>query len=68
MEALGIGSCVRRMTVDELSAALVNATTDVKQIARAKAIGKAIQSVRPQPSVMLTCSDQSHRKMEWVLQ
>ena len=68
MEALGIGSCVRRMTVDELSAALVNATTDLKQIARAKAIGKAIQSVRPPPSVMLTCSDQPHRRMEWKLQ
>ena len=68
MEALGIGSCVRRMTVDELSAALVNATTDAKQIARAKAIGKAIQSVRRQPFVMLTCSDQSHRRMEWELQ
>lgn len=47
VEALGIGSCVRKWTVDHLSAALVTATTDVKQIARAKAIGKAIQSVRP---------------------
>jgi hypothetical protein len=65
VEALGIGSGVRRMTVDELSAALVNATTDFKQIARAKAIGKAIQSVRPQPFVMLICSDQLHRRMEW---
>jgi len=48
VEALGIGSCVRKWTVDQLSAALVTATTDLKQIARAKAIGKAIQSVRLQ--------------------
>lgn len=65
VEALGIGSCVRRMTVDELSAALVHATTDLKQIARAKAIGKGIQSVRLQPPVMLIYSDPSHRRMEW---
>ncbi len=68
MEALGIGSCVRRMTVDELSAALVNATTDLKQIARAKAIGKAIQSVRSPPTAMLTCSDQLRRRVECQLQ
>ena len=49
VEALGIGSCVRKLTVDHLSAALVTATTDLKQIARAKAIGKAIQSVRLHP-------------------
>jgi hypothetical protein len=45
VEALGIGSCVRKWTVEQLSAALVTATTDLKQISRAKAIGKAIQSV-----------------------
>ena len=45
VEALGIGSGVRKLTVEILTAALVAATTDVKQIARAKAIGQTIRGV-----------------------
>ncbi|KAG8861039.1 Sterol 3-beta-glucosyltransferase [Serendipita sp. 411] len=44
VEALGIGSGVRKLTVEGLAAALITATTDIKQIARANAIGKAIRS------------------------
>ncbi|KAG8833095.1 Sterol 3-beta-glucosyltransferase [Serendipita sp. 399] len=44
VEALGIGSGVRKLTVDNLASALISATTDAKQIARANAIGKAIRS------------------------
>ena len=45
VEALGIGSSVRKLTVDHLTAALVAATTDVKQISRAKLIGQTIRAV-----------------------
>lgn len=45
VEALGIGSGVRKLTVDNLVAALISATTDTKQIARAKAVGRSIQAV-----------------------
>ncbi|CAG7846562.1 Sterol 3-beta-glucosyltransferase; AltName: Full=Autophagy-related protein 26 [Serendipita indica DSM 11827] len=44
VEALGIGTGVRKLTVENLTAALITATTDVKQIARADAVGKAIRS------------------------
>ncbi|EJU00971.1 UDP-Glycosyltransferase/glycogen phosphorylase [Dacryopinax primogenitus] len=42
VEALGIGSSVRKLTVDSLTDALRNATTDEKQIARAKLVGQKI--------------------------
>ena len=45
VEALGIGSAVRKLTVNSLRDALVAATTDVKQIERAKVIGEQIRSV-----------------------
>lgn len=45
VEALGVGSCVRKLTVEGLAEALVLATTDVKQIAKAKLVGEKIRSV-----------------------
>jgi sterol 3beta-glucosyltransferase len=45
VETLGIGSSVRKLTVENLTAALTQATTDKKQIERAKAIGVAIREV-----------------------
>lgn len=45
VEALGIGSAVRKLTVKSLTEALVSATTDVKQIQRAKAVGEQIRAV-----------------------
>ncbi|KEP53307.1 UDP-glucose:sterol glycosyltransferase [Rhizoctonia solani 123E] len=44
VEALGIGSSVRKLTVENLTAALRAATTDVKQIERAKLVGQSIRS------------------------
>ncbi|KIJ24028.1 glycosyltransferase family 1 protein [Sphaerobolus stellatus SS14] len=44
MEALGIGSCVRKLTIDHLTAALITATTDERQISRARAIGQTIRA------------------------
>ncbi|KAF7792479.1 hypothetical protein EIP86_003520 [Pleurotus ostreatoroseus] len=44
VEALGIGSAVRKLTVQSLTEALVSATTDVKQIERAKMVGEQIRA------------------------
>ncbi|KII93930.1 glycosyltransferase family 1 protein [Plicaturopsis crispa FD-325 SS-3] len=44
VEALGVGSGVRKLTVDSLMDALIAATTDSKQIYRAKLIGEQIRS------------------------
>lgn len=60
VEALGIGSSVRKLTVDNLAEALRNATTDQKQIDRARLVGETIRSVSleiatqgmPQPDAM----------------
>lgn len=46
VEALGIGSSVRKLTVDSLADALRVATTDLKQIERAKLVGEKIRAVR----------------------
>ena len=45
MEALGVGTGVRKLTVENLSEALIAATTDQRQIARAKLVGEQIRSV-----------------------
>lgn len=44
VEALGIGSGVRKLTVEALAVALRTATTDQKQIDRARTIGATIRS------------------------
>ncbi|KAG8682986.1 Sterol 3-beta-glucosyltransferase [Ceratobasidium sp. 394] len=44
VEALGIGSSVRKLTVEHLTAALRTATMDVKQIERAKLVGESIRA------------------------
>lgn len=46
VEALGVGSGVRKLTVDSLKEALIAATTDHKQIDRAKLLGEQIRAVR----------------------
>jgi sterol 3beta-glucosyltransferase len=45
VEALGVGTGVRKLTVENLAEALVSATTDQRQIARAKLVGEQIRSV-----------------------
>lgn len=44
VEALGIGTGVRKLTVESMTEALVSATTDVKQIERAKLVGERIRA------------------------
>ncbi|KAF7306570.1 Sterol 3-beta-glucosyltransferase [Mycena indigotica] len=44
VEALGVGTGVRKLTVDSLTDALTSATTDIKQIDRARLIGEKIRA------------------------
>jgi UDP:flavonoid glycosyltransferase YjiC (YdhE family) len=46
VEALGVGTSVRKLTVENLAEAFITATTDQRQIARAKLVGEQIRSVR----------------------
>jgi len=43
VEALGVGSGVRKLTADSLTDALISATTDYKQIERAKWMGEQLR-------------------------
>ncbi|SNX85601.1 probable UDP-glucose:sterol glucosyltransferase [Melanopsichium pennsylvanicum] len=43
IESLGVGSCVRRLTADNLAEALVKATSNVKQIEKARKLGEQIR-------------------------
>lgn len=45
VEALGVGTSVRKLTVENLAEAFIAATTDEKQIAKAKLIGQRIRAV-----------------------
>ena len=45
VESLNVGSAVRKLTVSNLAEALVQATTDEKQIAKAKVVGEMIRKV-----------------------
>ncbi|CBQ72598.1 UDP-glucose:sterol glucosyltransferase [Sporisorium reilianum SRZ2] len=44
IESLGVGSCVRHLTADTLAAALITATTNAKQIERARKLGEHIRT------------------------
>lgn len=44
IEALGAGSCVRKLNIESLADALILATTDEKQIERARNIGERIRA------------------------
>ncbi|KAG1773038.1 glycosyltransferase family 1 protein [Suillus occidentalis] len=44
VEALGIGTGVRKLTIESLTEALVSATTDIKQIERARLVGEQIRA------------------------
>lgn len=46
VESLGVGSAIRKLTAEHLTEALVKATTDEKQIAKAKVVGEMIRKVR----------------------
>ncbi|GLB36497.1 hypothetical protein LshimejAT787_0307850 [Lyophyllum shimeji] len=44
VEALGVGTGVRKLTVNALTEALITATTDIRQIDRAKLLGEQIRA------------------------
>lgn len=43
MEALGVGSCLKKLNVESLATALRRATSDAKQIKRAQLLGQEIR-------------------------
>jgi len=45
VESLGVGTGIRKLTSEELSEALIQATTNDRQIAKAKAVGEEIRRV-----------------------
>jgi len=62
VEALGVGTGVRKLTVSALSDALVSATSDPKQIARAKTIGEHIRA----DDGVATAIESLYRDMEYA--
>jgi hypothetical protein len=44
MEVLGVGSCIRNLSKEHLTAALKTATGDVKQIEKARILGEEIRA------------------------
>ena len=64
VEALGIGSAVRKLTVQSMADALVAATTDQKQIQRAKEIGEQIRAVSLYSAVCPPDTDGFHYLQE----
>lgn len=46
VESLAIGSAVRKLTAENLTEALRKATTDEKQVQKAKVVGEMIRKVR----------------------
>ena len=68
VEALGIGTGLRKMTVDSLASALHAATTNEKQIARAKLVGASIREVGAVslfPGAERGSRPLGYKKMEW---
>lgn len=62
VEALGVGSGVRKLTVSSLKEALVKATTDKKQVARAKLVGEQIRG----ENGVATAIESIYRDMEYA--
>ncbi|KAL0577594.1 Sterol 3-beta-glucosyltransferase [Marasmius crinis-equi] len=54
VEALGVGTGVRKLTVESMAEALISATTDTKQIDRARILGEEIRAVSvPSPCLRI---------------
>ncbi|KAJ7693646.1 hypothetical protein B0H17DRAFT_1278469 [Mycena rosella] len=62
VEALGVGTGVRKLTVDTLADAFVSATTDIKQVDRARLIGEEIRS----ENGVATAIESIYRDMEYA--
>lgn len=45
MDSLGVGSAIRKLTAETLAEALKAATTNERQIAKAKVVGEALRQV-----------------------
>jgi hypothetical protein len=64
VESLGVGSAVRKLTAENLTEALLKATTDEKQIAKAKVVGEMIRKVSWM-TYMIQAKLTLTRRMEW---
>ncbi|KAF8634463.1 hypothetical protein AX15_000905 [Amanita polypyramis BW_CC] len=62
VEALGVGSAVRKLTVPALTEAFITATTDIKQINRAKRLGEQIRSEKG----VATAIESIYRDLEYA--
>ncbi|CDO70233.1 Glycosyltransferase Family 1 protein [Trametes cinnabarina] len=62
VEALGVGAAVRKLTVDSLAQALREATTNEKQIERARAVGQRIRA----ENGVATAIEAIYRDMEYA--
>ncbi|CAK5280074.1 unnamed protein product [Mycena citricolor] len=62
VEALGVGTGVRKLTVETLTDALVSATTDIKQVDRARLMG---ENIRGEDGVA-TAIESIYRDMEYA--
>ncbi|KAF9015467.1 hypothetical protein BDQ17DRAFT_1386196 [Cyathus striatus] len=68
VEALGVGSGVRKLTISSLTEALTAATTDIKQVERAKLIGEQIRALAPSFSEngVATAIESIYRDLEYA--
>ena len=64
VEALGVGTSVKKLTVSNLSEALIAATTDNKQIDRARFMGEQIRGVSISLRYCFCCTQITFRRME----
>jgi UDP:flavonoid glycosyltransferase YjiC (YdhE family) len=63
VEALGVGTSVKKLTVSNLSEALIAATTDNKQIDRARFMGEQIRGVSISLRYCRCCTQITFRRM-----
>lgn len=63
VESLNVGSAIRKLTSEHLADALKKATTDEKQIAKAKIVGEMIRKVGPysEPVLLLVYANPNRR-------
>ena len=67
VEALGVGTSVKKLTVSNLAEALIAATTDHKQIDRARLMGEQIRRVSISLRYYRCCTQYTSRRMGLLL-
>jgi hypothetical protein len=62
-----VGTGVRKLTVDSLTDALISATTDIRQIDRARLIGEEIRAVCCESPLFCAPTHGVYRRTGWPL-